>query len=226
MVWEYLIFNVIVVAGPVALSFEKGVHYVSRWKYAFMAILPVAALFITWDVLVTERHWWFNEDYITGLRIAGLPIEEWLFFISVPFSVLFIWEIFSRKTGNPISDKLKFVKKMMLFFPLPGILFLLSGKEYTGLVFIAIGLVGLLDLLCSTEVLARKNTYIYLAIIFLLNLLFNGYLTGRPVVLYDDSYQLGLRIITIPIEDFIYGFSMLLMNTILYEKFRRLQRES
>jgi len=107
---EYLIFNLIVIAGPIALSFEKGVHYVSRWKYSFMAIFPVLVVFIVWDALVTGRHWWFNDQYIIGFKIAGLPIEEWLFFICIPFSVLFVWEIFFRKTGNPISNNLKFIK--------------------------------------------------------------------------------------------------------------------
>lgn len=225
MFWEYLIFNLIIVAGPIALSFEKGVHYVSRWKYAFMAIFPVLVLFVVWDALVTGRHWWFNDQYIIGLKIAGLPIEEWLFFISVPFSVLFVWEIFSRKTGNPISNNLRFIKNLFLFLPLPGVILFIFGKEYTGLSLIALGFVGVLDSLLSTEILARKNTYIYLGIIFLLNLVFNGYLTGRPVVLYDESYQFGIRIITIPIEDFIYGFSMLLMNTILFEKFKSWHNE-
>jgi lycopene cyclase domain-containing protein len=222
---EYLIFNLTVLAGPIALSFEKGVHYVGRWKYAFMAILPVLILFVVWDILVTGRHWWFNDQYITGLKIAGLPIEEWLFFITIPFSVLFVWEIFSRKTGNPISSNLKFIKILFLFFPLPGVILFLLGKEYTGLTLISLGFVGVFDLLLSTDILARKNTYIYLGIIFLFNLVFNGYLTGRPVVLYNETYQLGIRILTIPIEDFIYGFSMLLMNTILYEKFKSWHHE-
>lgn len=225
MIWEYLIFNLVIIAGPIALSFEKGVHYVSRWKCAFIAIMPVLLLFVMWDAIVTGRHWWFNENHISGFRVTGLPVEEVLFFITVPFSVLFIWEIFYRKTGNSISDNLKFIKYLFLFLPIPGIILFLLGKEYTGLVLVALGLVGALDMLLSTDILARKNTYIYLGIIFLLNLVFNGYLTGRPVVIYNESYQLGIRIWTIPVEDFIYGFSMLLMNTILYEKCKRWRHE-
>ncbi len=225
MIWEYLIFNLIIIAGPVALSFEKGVYYLARWKFAFRAIVLVLIPFIIWDALVTGRHWWFNEQYITGIRLLGLPIEEWLFFITVPFSVLFIWEIFSRKTGNPISKNLKFIKIIFFIFPLIGIILFSSGKEYTGLSLIALGSAAILDKLLATEILARKNTYYYLGIIFLLNLIFNGYLTGRPVVLYGEPFQLGIRIISIPIEDFIYGFSMLLMNTMLFEKFKRLSHE-
>jgi len=226
MIWEYLIFNLIVLAGPIALSFEKGVHYVGRWKAAFKSIFIILVPFIIWDSLVTGRHWWFNEQYITGVRLAGLPIEEWLFFITVPFSVLFIWEIFSRKTGNPVSKNLRFIKRIFAFFPVGGILLFILGKEYTGLSLIALGIAGILDAILKTDILARKNTYYYLGIIFLLNLVFNGYLTGRPVVLYGEPFQIGIRIISIPVEDFIYGFSMLLMNTMLFEKFKRRDDES
>ena len=53
--------------------------------------------------------------------------------------------------------------------------------------------------------------------------LVNGILTGscidNPVVWYDNTENLGLRIGTIPIEDSIYAYSMILMNLFLFEKF-------
>ena len=54
-------------------------------------------------------------------------------------------------------------------------------------------------------------------------LIFNGYLTWRPVVLYSEAYQLNIRIFTIPIEDFGYGYALILLCTILYEYFNRRQ---
>ncbi|MEM1010483.1 MAG: lycopene cyclase domain-containing protein, partial [Myxococcota bacterium] len=57
--------------------------------------------------------------------------------------------------------------------------------------------------------------------VFALTFVFNGYLTARPVVLYGRSYQLDLRLWTIPIEDFIYGFSLVTWNTTLLEWFKR-----
>jgi lycopene cyclase domain-containing protein len=218
MKWEYLIFNLVVVAGPLSLSFIKSVCYFKKWKYALYAIVPVFIPFILWDALVTGRHWWFNTEYISGLYFLGLPIEECMFFISVPFSVLFIWEIFAVKTRNRISNHLKKVKFLFLILPAIGVIFWLTGKEYTALVLVALGIVGLVDWLLKTEILSRPNTYIYLIIILLLNLIFNGYLTARPVVLYDADYQLDFRVFTIPIEDIFYGFALLLLNTSIYEK--------
>jgi lycopene cyclase domain-containing protein len=149
-------------------------------------------------------------------------LEEWLFFISVPFSVLFIWEIFSRKTGNPVNKKLQVVNKFLPVLILAGLFFWFQGKEYTAVVLIALGLSGLTDLFLKTEIFSRPNTYIYLSMSTLLNLIFNGYLTSRPVVIYNEVYQLGFRIFTIPIEDLFYGMSLILLNTILFEKFKEL----
>jgi len=217
---EYLIINILILLGPLSLSFEKGVHYYRQWKSAFTAISIVAIPYIIWDLLVCSRHWWFNPEYTLDLRLAGLPIEEWMFFISVPFAVLFIWEIFSRRTGNPVNGRLTFVNKLLPLIILPGIFLWFQNKEYTGSTLIALGLTGIADIILKTDILSRKNTYIYLIIVAFLNLLFNGYLTARPIVIYNEVYQLGWRIFTIPLEDFIYGFSLILFNTILFEKFK------
>ncbi len=48
-------------------------------------------------------------------------------------------------------------------------------------------------------------------------------LTGLPVVEYDDMFNLGVRIFTIPIEDFFCFFLLLLMNITIYEYFRKQQ---
>ena len=57
-------------------------------------------------------------------------------------------------------------------------------------------------------------------------LLVNGVLTGlldsvSPPVWYNDEENLRIRIMTIPIEDFFYSFSMLFTSTYIYEFFER-----
>jgi lycopene cyclase domain-containing protein len=53
----------------------------------------------------------------------------------------------------------------------------------------------------------------------------NGILTGtgpeRPVVWYNDSENIGVRLVTIPLEDVFYGMLMLLLNVFLFEVFRQ-----
>jgi lycopene cyclase domain-containing protein len=217
---EYLILNIIILCGPLFLSFDQKVHFFSRWKDAFMSITIVMIPFIIWDVAVTGRHWWFNSLYTLNYRLAGLPLEEWLFFITVPFAILFIWEIFHKRIGNPIQPRLRFIRKILLVLFIPGLLMFIFNKEYTGLTLCFLGFAGLVDTVFRTEVLARKFTLAYLSLIAILILIFNGYLTARPVVLYNPEYQLNLRIFSIPFEDFGYGFSLILLNTAFFEKLR------
>jgi lycopene cyclase domain-containing protein len=42
-------------------------------------------------------------------------------------------------------------------------------------------------------------------------------LTSLPVVGYNNEENLALRVFTIPVEDFVYLFTMLLMTVTSYE---------
>lgn len=217
---EYLIFNLIVISGPLSLSFDRRVHFVDKWNNVFKAILISLVVFVAWDAIVTGRHWWFNDRFYLGFKILKLPIEEWLFFITIPYASLFIWEVFAAYFRNRELKRLQIIQSI-LYFGIPvGIILILTGKEYTGLVLIALGMVALLDWRLQTKLFIQLRTIQYLAISTLAMLIFNGYLTWRPVVLYNEVYQLNARIFTIPIEDFGFGYALILLCTILYEKFK------
>lgn len=217
---EYLLFNLLVIAGPVALSFDRRVHYVSRWPMALLASAIIMIPYIIWDAMVTGSHWWFNPKYTLGVRLAGLPMGELFFFITIPFACLFIWEIIIFFVPKRMASNLNVIRMLSLVGVPIGIWGYSVGREYTALVLIFGGLAAVLDRLLKTHLLAQPRTYLYLAIITLLMLLFNGYLTWRPVVLYDASYQLGVCIGTIPVEDFGYGYTLILLCTMLFEKLK------
>ena len=223
MKFEYLLFNLVVIIGPVVSRFSHQIRHVSRWRLKLLVSGIVMIPYIIWDVLVTGSHWHFNKAYTLDFRLFGLPIGEWLFFITVPFGCLLVWETLPDAKLSTRLKSLRYVRTV-LYMALPiGIWVFNIGKQYTGLVLCCIGLVGLTDTLLKTELLMQLKTYIYLGIVVGLILIFNGYLTARPVVLYGEAYQMGYRILTIPIEDFGYGFTLMLFNVILYEKLRTAQ---
>ena len=58
----------------------------------------------------------------------------------------------------------------------------------------------------------------------------NGILTGSgiedAVVRYNDAEIIGLRLLTIPIEDLFYGFELFLLNVFFYQAFETKFKET
>jgi len=216
--YEYLIFNIIVIVGPLFFGSLKKFYFLNRIKETLISISVPLIPFLVWDALVTGRHWYFNEEYVIGIYFFGLPIEEIMFFLTVPFACIFTWEMLNRfMKGKSFTFPLE-VYFIPAIFPLLSVYLFIIDKEYTALVFAALTLVFIYDRLLGTKFFIMKSTPIYISLIIVFTVIFNGYLTWRPVVTYNEYYQLGFRIITIPIEDFLFGLSLLLISTITYVK--------
>ena len=80
----YLFLNIFIIIFPFLLSFDRKVRFFKKWKFLFGSILIVGTSFILWDIFATERgHWSFNDKYLVGLELFGLPIEE-IMFLNIP----------------------------------------------------------------------------------------------------------------------------------------------
>lgn len=200
-------------------------NYVKRWKALFSGIIITAIFYIIWDIIFTKMGVWsFNARYHSGIEFFDLPIEEWLFFICIPYASLFIhfaFHYFFPKVS--LSDKaVKNIYWVLMAVLLPTI-FLHYDKMYT-----AVNYSVLVLLLTYTvfKVPAILNTFFITFLIILIPFsLINGILTGsfidEPVVYYNNSENLGIRLVTIPIEDIGYAFSMLLMSLVLIKKIEK-----
>ncbi|MDZ7314584.1 MAG: lycopene cyclase domain-containing protein [candidate division KSB1 bacterium] len=215
---EYLLFNLFVFIGPLLNSFDHKVRFFKQWPKAFIAVFLSLIPFIIWDIAVTGRHWYFNKRFILGPRLLGLPVEEWSFFVTVPFACLFIWEIIIKFLPH---------KKLTLGLGLPagisglaGIMLFFQGREYTGLVLIAAATVYFLNAVIKTKIWEDSRIWVIIGAVLILTLIFNTYLTARPIVLYNSQYMLGTRIFTIPVEDFIFGLSHILLTVTIYERLK------
>ena len=219
--YYYLLINIFTISIPLLRSFEHRVHYFSRWKGLLLGISITGLVFIIWDVAFTAMGiWGFNEVYLTGIDIVNLPIEEWLFFITVPYACLFIYEAVNYAIKKDILKNISYP----LSYALIAVLFILGivyiNNWYTGLTFILTASF-LLFLVIFVKPSYLGRFYIGYAVSFIPFLLVNGILTGSfipdEIVWYNDDENLSIRIFTIPIEDSIYMLLLLLMNTSIYE---------
>ena len=69
---------------------------------------------------------------------------------------------------------------------------------------------------------ADSTFWWYIAITYVPFLISNGVLTAVPVVTYRPEAVTGLRVGSIPVEDFLYSFTMLTLEWAAYITARRL----
>lgn len=214
----YLLLNIIIIAFPLIFSFErKWIKFYKKIKPVLISIVIVGIFFILWDIFATQRgHWSFNPDYINKIKILGLPLEETLFFVTVPYSCLFVFESIIYF----IRDSRLFTPKKWIFYLIGVLITLFSifffGKEYTFLAIISVGLTILAVSKINVNIFSSKVYWIYTFLTLALFLIFNYILTYTPVVLYSIYAITGFRITTIPIEDFLFNYSMLTNYLLVY----------
>lgn len=78
---------------PFILSFYPALKFWRNLKALILTLLIELLIFGGWDVFAAWRgHWYFNPDGIIGIKVINLPVEEWMFFIIIPFCCIFTWE--------------------------------------------------------------------------------------------------------------------------------------
>ncbi len=222
--FTYLLVNLFSISVPLAFSFDKRLNFYKSWKYLFPAIIITAIFFIVWDSIFTQLGvWGFNPKYTTGIKFFNLPLEEYLFFFCIPYACMFTYVVVNYFVKEDILEK--YVSSINLFLILSLSLCAIMFHErlytfYTSL-FTAIFLM-LHQFVLKDSYLGRA--YLSYLIILIPFFITNGILTGtgldEPVVWYNDSENLSMRLLTVPVEDTFYGLLMFLINVTLYERFR------
>ncbi|MFA5097479.1 MAG: lycopene cyclase domain-containing protein [Candidatus Margulisiibacteriota bacterium] len=205
----YLALDLLIVSFPLLFGDLAPVRYRKRYKAVFLSILAVGIPFVLWDIIFTKIGVWsFNPAYISGFKLAGLPLEEALFFVAVPFSCLFILECLEVFIGDKVIN----INRRWIYAVVAALLlFALAfpSRLYTVLVVELTAAFILAAERFFPDILRSRNYWGYLIICFGLFLVFNSILTALPVVSYSSLHISNIRFFTIPAEDFIYNYLLL-----------------
>ena len=202
------------------MSFDKRIQLMNDWKSLFLALIISSIPYIIWDIYFTEEEYWgFNPEYLSGIYFFNLPIEEFLFFICIPFACIFthisILKIkpfkLKKKTSKIISITILVITTLLVIFNIE--------QAYTTWVMLFVFVIHGVAMLFFKELLSHYLiTFLFMLIPFII---VNGVLTGfgipNEVVWYNDTQNFGLRFVTIPLEDFFYAYSMILLNLIVFK---------
>jgi lycopene cyclase domain-containing protein len=221
MNYLYLLLDILVLAGPLALSFDKKVAFYKKWKYLFPAIAGMMVIFIPWDIAFTHYEiWGFNEKYICGIYVYNIPIEEVLFFPVTHYACVFIYECLNAYIKKDVlATTYKYILLglsaigifVLALYPMQ----LYSSMKMGGA---AIFVIILLYIVKPTWLSRFTLTFLVSLLPFFL---MNGILTGsfieEEIVWYNPHHIFNIRMGTIPIEDIFYSLFMLLTTVLIYE---------
>lgn len=223
MKYLYLLLNFGSFLIPFIFSFHPRLKFYRYWKSLFLANIITMLVFIPWDAIFTFNGiWGFNDSYFMEHKILSLPIEEWLFFICIPYACVFthyaLIQLFPQKE---LAQKttLNITYTLIIVFVL--IALLNYDKWYTLVNFLYATVLIIIVKIYNIDVL--KKYYLTFLVMLIPFLLINGILTGtfieHEVVWYNNNENMNFRVLTIPIEDTIYAFSLILTNLSLTEFF-------
>lgn len=211
MIPIYLVLNIGVILFPFVLSFDKKVAFYKKWKQVFKSIIFTALIFIPWDIYFTYHGvWGFNEDYLIGISIFHLPIEEILFFITVPYAFLFI--LACIEAYFPAINKQSSIQSKSILLGCIALLSIVLSFKFNGWYSLSvyIGVPIIASMLILSKSFKLIPFIISFAILLLPFFIVNGILTGgyteAPIVWYDDLNFSNIRFGSIPMEDLFYNF--------------------
>ena len=218
--YYYLFINVATIFFPIVLSFDKKVAFFSKWKFIFPGLLISGLLYLLWDYLFTVNQVWsFNQNYILGISFFELPLEEILFFITVPFACIFIYEClicyFSFKIPKRFYNAISIL--LITLCLILGVIYM--DRLYSLINFTTLAVILIYTLL-TTPKLDMGKFYIAYTVSLVPFYIVNGILTAVPIVMYNNAENMNFRVGTIPFEDHFYSMSLILLNLLFFEYFR------
>lgn len=215
---RYMIINLLALSLPLIFSWLPAVKYYRQFPRLLATFLITGGIYLVWDVLATRNgDWGFNPEYVGELHLLGLPLEEILFFLFIPFSSIFIYEnLVCRLRDRKIPFPVRLNVALALISGLTAVLFF--SQNYTRTVFIFIAFFFLVTIFFDHAMLESLQFWLYIVITYLPFFIVNYYLTAPPVVWYNPESIWGVRVSTIPLEDFFYSFSMLAFYLLIYRR--------
>ena len=224
--WLYIILLLSSLSVPLVLSFDKKLQLYKQWKYIIPSILIIAAFYILADIYMTKTGvWGFDSRYHLNILIANLPLEEWLFFLFIPYACVFLHECMVLYFPG-LKLNLKWSRIIIVFLILMTVVVLVFYFDRTYTVYIFSLVIIALSLAFVDSTNQISSFFVSFLLILIPFIIVNAILTGsfidHQVVWYNDQENMGIRILTIPVEDVGYAFSMVLFNLLLISNLKKI----
>lgn len=235
--YTYLLVNAACISVPFIFSFHPRLRFDRHWGSFLWATFAVFVVFVPWDIAFTALGiWGFNNNYVSGGYLLGLPWEEWAFFVCIPYACMFTYHCFRLLVPRVPAEAFFRKAGPVLAWGFVGIALLYWGRWYTMASFGLCGIFLLLHLHRWKSAYLPRFLFVF-TVLLVPFVISNGVLTGLHfwtyplintdparisewIVWYADAHNLGVRIFSMPVDDIPYGLMMLLIGAMVYERRR------
>ena len=218
--FKVLLFSFII---PFIFSFHQKIKFYKFFKQIAASLSLIGFIFIIWDIYFTKIGvWGFDKKHHSSIMLSNLPLEEVLFFFVIPFVCVFTYFVLSEKKVLNLNINTTFLKLICILLIVLAVLFFKNA--YTISVLILTILILLYIIYYRPDWIGYFFSMYLIIHVFpflLVNGVLTGYITDLPPVWYDSNNIIGVRLGTIPVEDFLYSFILLFLNTSLFEYLRK-----
>ncbi len=95
---SYLSILIIIFLLTLFFEFKFRIHLYHSMKERIAVTLTILLFSMLWDYYaVSHSHWVYPGTGIVGFRLFGLPIEDFLFFLIVPYAVLTVYKFYDAR---------------------------------------------------------------------------------------------------------------------------------
>ena len=93
----YLIILITGLLVTIFIAHKYNIHPYHSRKEMFQVILTFFIFGLLLDYFgLSNQYWIFPGNGLLGVRVLGLPIEEFLLYLILPYSVLVIYKFYTR----------------------------------------------------------------------------------------------------------------------------------
>lgn len=214
----YYFLNLIIFVPVLLLSFFTNVKPHRHIKGLLAGYLFVSLPFLIYDYWAVDRGLWaFNEAYVTGPYLWGMPLEEILFFITVPFAMIYVWGVVKKFIGDI---------GIPAIFPLIAMGAVAAGSIWALIFYwdnaytrtVAIAALIMILVAVGSRIAYTLRFWTFQLVLLGLFLIFNSILTTLPIVTYNPDAIIGFKFGDIPIEDFLFNFAFVNLFLLVFYK--------
>lgn len=209
--YTFLSIDILVFMIPLFFMRDKRFESKRTFNQLIPGLLCIAVLFTVWDLVFSHTLIrTFNPSYVVGFYFLGIPFEEYLLFLLIPFSVTVCYEYYlcigpsheSTSKGNTLATALAVLFLFVAMF--------YHDRSYTFYTCLFSSLLLQFNIYFLKSNFLGSYFFVF-AVALVPMILIHAVLTSHPVIEYNISAISGVKIGTIPFEDVV----MFLMQSLL-----------